>query len=74
MTLCVTFIIFIFIIVIIMMCRAKAKLKRKLQQSKDAECKIYEEIAPLGQKDMNTSSNVAYASCRNILHSTSCAY
>ena len=40
----------------------------------DVENKIYEEIDPMPQPKMDTENNVAYASCRSIMRSASCAY
>ena len=63
-------------IIIIVLCKTKARLSKQLQQDKDHENKIYEEIdlIPAGQQKMNTENNIAYASCHSIMQSVSCAY
>lgn len=76
-----TITVMIFAIIIIVLCRAKARLSKQLldqQHGKDniinVENKIYEEIDPMPQPKMDTENNVAYASCRSVMRSASCAY
>ena len=49
---------------------SKAKSRRchnfKMNQSTDTECKIYEEIDHSQHAEIETSTNVAYATCRKI--------
>ena len=68
--------IVIFAIFIIILCKAKARLSKQLlnQHGKDFENKIYEEIDQMPQTKMDTENNIAYASCRSIMRSASCAY
>jgi hypothetical protein len=70
----------VLVIIIIVLCKAKARLSKQLldQHGKDAidvENKIYEELdqMPHGQLKVDTENNVAYASCRSIMRSASCA-
>jgi hypothetical protein len=70
-------------IIIIALCKAKTRLSKQLlgRHGKDndiidVENKIYEEIdqMPQPKMHMDTENNVAYASCRSIMRSASCAY
>ena len=71
-------IIAIFVAVIFTLYKAnlKAKMETRLEEGKDSDSKIYEEIDPLPQRktSMDTADNVAYTSCDSILRSTSCTY
>ena len=55
-----------FTIAIITLLRAKAKLKVKLEQAEGTEngIIIYEEIKQIPPSNMDTTDNVAYASCQ----------
>ena len=77
--------VIIFAIIIIVLCKTKARLSKQLLNQQhvhgkdniiiiDVENKIYEEIDPMPQPKMDTENNVAYASCRSIMRSASCAY
>ena len=45
-----------------------SKLKAKLEENKDSDSKIYEEVDQLSQSNMNTADNVAYTSCHSFKH------
>ena len=76
MVILVVAIIAIFAAAIFTLYKAKAKIETRLEEGKDSDSKIYEEIDPLPQRktSMDTADNVAYTSCDSILRSTSCTY
>ena len=62
------------LIVIVGLYKSKRRLKQKLNENKDIESKIYEEVEELSlpPSTMETSNNVAYASCQTFVQSISC--
>ena len=57
-------VIMCFTVAIIALIRAKAKLKVKLEQAGGSENRVYEEIHQMSPTNMDTTDNVAYASCQ----------
>jgi hypothetical protein len=68
--------VMIFVIIIIALCKAinKQLLHQHSKDTIDVENKIYEEIDQMPQPKVDTENNVAYAACRSIMRSASCAY